>query len=63
MVMLTVEVLPEAARACRLEATPGRVAGMKVTVPSRAEAAVADWVARSGAGGQTPWGAQGGAQA
>ena len=39
-----VEVLPEAARPKRLVATPERVAGVKETVPSRAEVAVAAWV-------------------
>jgi hypothetical protein len=58
-----VEVLPEAARPKRLVATPERVAGVKETVPSRAEVAVAVWEARRLEGGQTPWAAQGGAQA
>ena len=44
MEMLMVEELPEAARPRRLVATPGRVAGTKATVPSRAEVAVAAWV-------------------
>ena len=41
MAMLTVAVLPVTARPRRLVATPGREAGVKVTVPSRAEVAVA----------------------
>jgi hypothetical protein len=45
--MLKVGVLPEAARPSRSVATPGMVAGVKVTVPSRAEVAVAVCVASS----------------
>jgi hypothetical protein len=41
METLIVEVLPEAARPRRLVATPGRDAGVKATVPSRVEVAVA----------------------
>ena len=61
--MGTVAVLPVAAAAWRFVATPGRVAGEKVTVPSRAEVAMAVWVASKALGGQTVCGAQGGAQA
>jgi hypothetical protein len=63
MTTLMVEVLPLAATPSRLVATPGRVAGVNATVPSRAEVAVADWVARRVEGGQTLCAAQGGAQA
>jgi hypothetical protein len=63
MAMGTVAVLPEAAMARRLVATPGRVAGEKVTVPDRSEMAVAVWVASKLLGGQTVCVAQGGAQA
>jgi hypothetical protein len=45
MAMGTVAVEPEAAIACKFVATPGRVAGEKVTVPSMAEVAVAVWAA------------------
>ena len=45
--MLTLAVLPVTARASRLVATPGSDAGVKVTVPSRAEVAVAACVASS----------------
>ncbi|HUV68012.1 MAG TPA: hypothetical protein VMW15_00015 [Terracidiphilus sp.] len=54
-----VAVLPEAARPVRLVATPGRVAGAKVTVPERSEVAVEICVASRGAGWQTVWGEQG----
>jgi hypothetical protein len=39
--MLMVAVLPEAARPRRLVATPGSEAGVKATLPSIAEVAVA----------------------
>ena len=45
--MLTVEVLPEAARPTRLVAMPGIDAGAKTTEPSTAEVAVEACVASS----------------
>jgi hypothetical protein len=63
MEMLSDEVLPLEARPIRLVATPGRVAGLKATVPSRAEVAAADWVARRVEGGRTLCAAHGGAHA
>jgi len=51
--------LPVIARAMRLVATPGIDAGAKLTVPSRAEIAVATWVASSWASAQRPWGRAG----
>ena len=54
MAMLTVEVLPEAARPWRFVATLGNDAGVKATVPSMAVVAMAVWEARSGEEAQTP---------
>jgi hypothetical protein len=51
--------LPVTARAMRLVATPGIDAGAKLTVPSRAEIAVATWVASNWASAQRPWGRAG----
>ena len=47
---------PVKARAMRLVATPGIDAGATLTVPSRAEIAVATWVASSWASAQRSWG-------
>ena len=55
-----VEVLPEAARPVRFVATPWIVAGVKATVPSRADVAISVCVANSLAGGQGPCDVQGG---
>lgn len=63
MAMGTVAVLPETARPSRLVATPGRVAGEKLTVPSRDEVAAAVCVESNGGGVQTVCVEQGGAQA
>ena len=51
------------AKSSRLVATPGRDAGGKVTVPSRAEVAVAACVASKLGWSQRPWGGQAGVQA
>ena len=61
--MLTVDVLPEAARPTRLVATPGNDAGAKTTEPSTAEVEVEASVPSSAPSVQTTWGAQGGVQA
>jgi hypothetical protein len=63
MAIATAAVLPEATRPRRFVATPGRVAGGNVTVPSTAEIALAVWAANRLLGGQTVCGSQGGAQA
>jgi len=56
MAMARVLVLPVAASAERLVATPGSEVGAKVTVPSMAETAEEDWVARSSEEPQRPCG-------
>ena len=63
MAMLTLAVLPVTARASRLVETAERDAGPKLTVPSRAEEAVAACEARRLGWSQRPWAGQGGAQA
>ena len=57
--ILTVEVLPEAARPMSWVARPGIEIGAKVTEPSTAEAAVDACVARSAPAAQTVWGEHG----
>lgn len=63
MAIGTLAVFPEAARPRRLVAMPGSDAGMKMTVPSMAEVAVEDCLARSAPWVQMAGGAQGGVKA
>jgi len=63
MAMFTLAVLPVTARAWSVVGMPGRDAGLKVTVPSIAEVAVATWVARRFEGAQSWCEPHGGAQA
>ena len=63
MAMFTLPASPVTARPSRSVATPGIEAGLKVTLPSTAEVAVADCVASNSLWSQRPCAGQGGAQA